>query len=70
MTNEKHDIQTISTQRADLQTDRILLLGQETEKIEKAKPSHFLKFVLANASQNQKSTIFPNPQMKNNIVNG
>jgi len=50
-------------------------LGQVTEKKEKANPSHFLKFLLANPhcthlvlphpqddpSQNQKSAIFANP---------
>jgi hypothetical protein len=29
-----------------------------TEKKEKANPSHFLKFLLADPSQNQKSAIF------------
>jgi hypothetical protein len=42
------DIQTISTKRTDKQADRVLLLGQVTEKKEKADPSHFLKFLLAN----------------------
>jgi hypothetical protein len=69
------DIQTISTKRTDFQTDRVLLLGQVTEKKEKADPSHFLKFLLAlpqvahlalphpqsNTSQNQKSHLFANP---------
>ena len=69
------DIQTILTKRTDFQTDRVLLLGQETEKKEKTHPSHFLKFLLANphcthlvlpqtqanASQNQKSAIFATP---------
>jgi hypothetical protein len=69
MTKNGLDIQTISTKRTDFQTDRVLLLGQVTEKKEKALPSHFLKFLLAsrtfgtfgfarhksNASQNQKS---------------
>lgn len=40
-------IQTISTKRTDFQNDRVLLLGQVTEKEEKAHPSHFLKFLLA-----------------------
>ena len=48
MTKNGHDIQTISTNRTDFQTDRVLLLGQVTEKKEKANPSHFLKFLLAN----------------------
>lgn len=73
MTKNRHDIQTISTKRTDLQTDRVLPLGQVIEKNEKADPSHFLKFLFAdphcthlilpetqaNASQNQKSAIFP-----------
>lgn len=42
------DIQTISTKRTDFQTERVLLLGQVTEKKEKAYPSHFLKFLLPN----------------------
>lgn len=73
MTENGLDIQTISTKRTDFQTDRVLLLGQVTEKQEKATPSHFLKFLLtsrtngtfgfapthqANASQNQKSRFF------------
>ncbi len=75
MTENGIDIQTISTKRTDFQTDRVLLLGQVTEKNEKAYPSNFLKFLLANphcthldlphpqanASQNQKSAIFANP---------
>jgi hypothetical protein len=48
MTKNGLDIQTISTKRTDFQTDRVLLLGQVTEKEEKAHPSHFLKFLLAN----------------------
>jgi hypothetical protein len=74
MTKNGLDIQTISTNRTDLQTDRILLFGQLTEKKEKANPSHFLKLLLAiphcthlvlpdtkaNPSQNQKSAIFAN----------
>ena len=69
------DILTISTKRTDFQTDRVLLLGQVTEGKEKADPSRFLKFLLANPhcthlvlphpqddpSQNQKSAIFANP---------
>jgi hypothetical protein len=73
MTKNGLDIQTISTKRTDFQTDRVLLLGQVTEKQEKATPSHFLKFLLASrtngtfgfapihqalASQNQKSRFF------------
>jgi len=48
MTKNGLDIQNISTKRTDFQTDRVLLLGQVTEKEEKAHPSHFLKFLLAN----------------------
>jgi len=47
MTKNGLDIQTISTKMTDFQTDRVLLLGQVTEKEEKAHPSHFLKFLLA-----------------------
>ena len=47
MTENGIDIQTISTNRTDFQTDRVLLLRQVTEKKEKAHPSHFLKFLLA-----------------------
>jgi hypothetical protein len=80
MTKNGLDIQTISTKRTDFQTDRVLLLRQLTEKKEKALPSHFLKFLLANRlsgtfgfapthkadpSQNQKSHSFANAQGKN-----
>ncbi len=41
------DIQTISTNQTDFQTDRVLLLGQLTEKKVKAHPWHFLKYLLA-----------------------
>jgi hypothetical protein len=57
MTKNELDIQTISTKRTDFQTDRVLLLGKVKEKIEKANPSHFLKFLLAsrtNATQKRK----------------
>jgi len=47
MTENGLDIQTISTKRTDFQADRVLLLGQVTEKKEKANPSHLLKFLLA-----------------------
>ena len=47
MNNNGFDILTISTKRTDFQTDRVLLLGQVTEKKEKTHPSHFLKFLLA-----------------------
>lgn len=72
MTENGLDIQTISTKRTDFKADRVLPLGQVTEKNEKAHPSHFLKFLFANPhcthlvlpdtkadpSQNQKSAIF------------
>jgi hypothetical protein len=74
MTKNGLDIQTISPKRTAFQTDRVMLLGQVTEKEEKVHPSHFLKFLLASPhcthlvlpytqadpSQNQKSTIFAN----------
>ncbi|MBX2889039.1 MAG: hypothetical protein KF829_10375 [Ferruginibacter sp.] len=47
MTENELDIQTVSTKRTDFKADRSLLLGQVTEKKEKAHPSHFLKFLLA-----------------------
>ena len=47
MTENGLDIQTILTKRTDFKTYRVLLLGQVTEKKEKADPSHFLKFLLA-----------------------
>jgi len=46
MTENGPNIQTISTKRTDFQSDRVLLLGQVTEKKEKTHPSHFLKFLL------------------------
>lgn len=78
MNANRHDIQTKLTKRTDFQADHFLKLGQLTEKRGKAHPSHFLKFLLANphcthlalhdthanTSQNQKSAIFSNPQMK------
>lgn len=83
MNNNGLDIQTISTKRTDFQTDHILLLGQVTEKKEKADPSHSLKCLFAyphcthlilpdtkaNASQNQKSALFFQPTNENNIIN-
>ena len=39
------NILTLSTKQTDFQDDRVLLLGQMTEKKEKADPSHFLKFL-------------------------
>lgn len=47
MTKNGHDIQTIFTKWTDFQADRVLLLGQVTEKKEKDHPTHFLKFLLA-----------------------
>ncbi|MBM3418262.1 MAG: hypothetical protein FJY17_04995 [Bacteroidetes bacterium] len=47
MTLNGLDIQTILTKRTDFQADRVLLLGQVTEKKEKDNPSHFLKFPFA-----------------------
>ncbi|HPE56520.1 MAG TPA: hypothetical protein PK904_08985 [Bacteroidales bacterium] len=79
MTENGLDIQTISTKRTDKQADRVLLLGQVTEKKEKANPSHFLKFLFArrtsgtfgfaptrkaDPSQNQKSHFFANAPIK------
>ena len=46
MTKNGLDIRTILTKWTDFQADRVLLLGQVTEKKEKAHPSHFLKFLL------------------------
>ena len=75
MTKNGLDIQTISTKRTDKQADRVLLLGQLTEKKEKDNPSHFLKFLFADPhcthlvaappsnptqSSHQKSAIFAN----------
>ena len=80
MTKNGLDIQTISTKRTALQTDRVLLLRQVTEKKEKADPSHFLKFLFtdphcthlvlpdtqADPSQNQKSAIFATAPLRTN----
>jgi hypothetical protein len=77
MTKNGLDIQTISTKRTDKQADRVLLLGQLTEKKEKANPSHFFKFLLSSSTlahlvlpqrtkqtlqQNQKSQFPAQPQ--------
>jgi len=43
MTKNVLAIQIISTKLTDKQADRILLLGQVTEKKEKNHPSHFFK---------------------------
>jgi len=75
MTLNGLDIQTILTKRTDFQADRVLLLGQVTEKKEKDNPSHFLKFPFAirtngtfglpypqaETSQNHKRAILANP---------
>ena len=50
MTKNGLDIQTISTKWTNFQADRVLLLGQVTEKKEKAHPSHFLKILSASHS--------------------
>ena len=47
MTKNVLNIQTISIKRTDKQADRVLQLGQVTEKKEKANPSHFSKFLFA-----------------------
>ena len=47
MTENGLNIQTISTKRTDNFADRVLLLGQLTDKKENAHPFHFLKFLLA-----------------------
>ena len=52
MTENRIDIQTISTKGTDFQTDRDLLLEQVTQKQEKATPLHFLKFLLASRTNN------------------
>ncbi len=79
MTKNGIDIQTILTKRTDKQADHVFLLEKVTEKEEKANPSHFLKFLLANhtlahlvllqhtheanASQNQKSQFPAHPKI-------
>ena len=74
MTKNGLDIQTISTKRTDFQTDRVLPLGHVLENKEKARPSHFYKFLIAGPHcthlvlpdkqvvpwKNQKSAIFAN----------
>jgi putative transcriptional regulator len=45
MTENELNLQAISTMRADFQADHVGLLGQLTEKKEKAHPLHFLKFL-------------------------
>lgn len=46
MTEYGTNIETILTTSTDNFADRVLLLGQVTEKKEKAHASHFLKFLL------------------------
>lgn len=48
MTKKGIDIQTKSTNLTDFKADRFLLSKQVKEVEEKAHPSHFLKFLLAN----------------------
>jgi hypothetical protein len=48
MTEYGKNIQTILTTSTDNFADRVLLFGQLTIEKEKANPSHFLKFLLAN----------------------
>ena len=43
MTKNGHYIQTILTERTDFQADRVLLLGQVTEKKRKSRPFAFFK---------------------------
>ncbi len=83
MTKNGLNIQTISIKWTDFQADCVLRLGQETEKNEKALPSHFLKFLFADphcthlflpntqaaSAQNQKSAIFANATDDNKITN-
>ena len=52
MTKNGPDMQTISTERTNFQTNRVLLLGQVTEKEEKAHSSHFLNFLLTSRTNN------------------
>ncbi|MBK9151434.1 MAG: hypothetical protein IPM26_10725 [Saprospiraceae bacterium] len=76
MTEYGTNIETILTTSTDNLADRVLLLGQVTEKKEKAHPSHFLKFLLAsrtngilafapnaqaNPSAKAKEPFFPTP---------
>jgi F0F1-type ATP synthase delta subunit len=82
MTEYKLDIQTIFTKRTDFRADRVLLLALVKEKKEKADPSVFSKFLLANSpngtfgitlthkakpSQNQKSRIFLHKHLKKHL---
>ncbi|WP_276977256.1 hypothetical protein [Flavobacterium filum] len=65
MTKNGLDIQTITPKQTAFQTDRVLLLGQVTEKEEKAHPSHFLKFLLASRTNANNSYFAP---LVNNIL--
>jgi hypothetical protein len=47
MTENRIDIQTISTKQSDKGAERVLLCRQVTLEKENADPSHFLKFLLA-----------------------
>jgi hypothetical protein len=51
MNENELDIYNILTKRTDFQTDRALLLEQETERKEKNLPSHFLKLLLASRTK-------------------
>lgn len=83
MTKNRPEIQTIPTNQKDFQADRVLLLTEVTEIREKADPSHFLKFLLAdytnstfgfasakktNTLQNQKNLFFAHAP-KNSVRN-
>ncbi len=76
-TKSRLDRQTVSTKRLQKQTDRDLILGQLTDKKEKAQNSHPYKFLLTCRTaahvalpkrkkpthlQNQKSIIPANPK--------
>lgn len=73
MTKNGLDIQTISTKRTDSQADRVGILGQVTEKKEKAHPSHFFKFrcqpAFGTFAKPQKSTHNPSFAKEPNILN-
>jgi hypothetical protein len=59
MTENGLDIQTISTKRTYKQADCVLLLGLVTEKNEKTRLSHFLKFLFA--SRTNGTLVFASP---------
>lgn len=52
MTKNGLEIISISTKRTDFQDDRVLLFGQATEKKEKARPLHFLKYLFCHRTDN------------------